>query len=309
MDIVKSILFCLCVAVGSFVAVGTFHPEIEIWNTNVIDALEPDCVLGGLVGGRRRTLKPGSHRQAVMGLSWNKEYRNILASSSADTTVKLWDITTQKCMMTLNQHKDKVPVVQFHPFEANILLTSSYDCTCSVTDGRSPNNGTWIGIPAKPESVSWDLGSPYCFYVSTENGEILHYDVRNNTVPHFQQTIHEGPCTSISVNPALPQLVATSGEDGFCRLWKVEENHLLPVSERNLNLGNVFSCSFYGSAPYLIAACGTSKDLCLWDVREVDALSSAFENPVQEVVKEQVNFAASGNASGTLNDTQKKKKN
>lgn len=134
----------------------------------MIDALEPDCVLGGLVGGRRRTLKPGSHRQAVMGLSWNKEYRNILASSSADTTVKLWDITTQKCMMTLNQHKDKVPVVQFHPFEANVLLTSSYDCTCSVTDGRSPNNGTWIGIPAKPESVSWDLGSPYCFYVSTE---------------------------------------------------------------------------------------------------------------------------------------------
>ena len=60
-------------AVGSFVAVGTFHPEIEIWNTNVVDALEPDCVLGGLVGGRKRTLKPGSHRQAVMGLSWNKE--------------------------------------------------------------------------------------------------------------------------------------------------------------------------------------------------------------------------------------------
>ncbi len=33
--------------VGSYVAVGTFHPSIEIWNLDVIDALEPNAVLGG----------------------------------------------------------------------------------------------------------------------------------------------------------------------------------------------------------------------------------------------------------------------
>ena len=120
-------------------AIGTFHPEIEIWNTDVLDALEPEAVLGGLVAGKRRTLKPGSHRQAVMGLSWNREYRNVLASSSADSTVKLWDVTSQHCMLTLNYHKDKVPVVHFHPVEANILLTASYDRVCAVTDGRSPS--------------------------------------------------------------------------------------------------------------------------------------------------------------------------
>lgn len=243
-----------------------------------------------------------------MGLSWNKEYRNILASSSADTTVKLWDITTQKCMVTMNQHKDKVPVVQFHPVEPNILLTSSYDCTCSVTDGRSPNNGTWIGIPAKPEAVSWDLGSPYCFYVSTENGEILHYDVRSNTIPLFQQSIHQGPCTSISVNPSLPQLLATSGEDGYCRLWKVDDKQLIGVAERDMKLGNVFNCCFYQSVPYLLAACGTSQDLCLWDVREIDALASVFETPSQMMNNEGMQFAASKNATGTLNDIQKKGK-
>ena len=293
---------------GSYVAVGTFHPEIEIWNTNVIDALEPDAVLGGAVGGRRRTLKPGSHRQAVMGLSWNKEYRNILASSSADTTVKLWDVTTQKCMMTLNHHKDKVPVVQFHPVEANIVLTSSYDHTCAVTDGRSPNNGTWIAIPARPEAAVWDSNAPYCFYVSTERGELIHYDVRNSTQPLYQQTIHQGPCTSISVNPAVPQLVATAGEDGFCRLWKTEDTQLVKVAERDMNLGNIFNCSFYNSVPYLLASCGTSKDLCLWDVREIDALAPLFNgNEVNPVASEGLSFAASGNATGSLNDIQKKK--
>ena len=294
---------------GSFVAVGTFHPEIEVWSTDVIDALEPECVLGGLVQGKRRTLRPGSHRQAVMGLSWNPEYRNVLASSSADTTVKLWDVTTQHCMLTLNYHKDKVPVVQFHPIEANILLTASFDGVCAVTDGRSPSNGTWIGIPSKPESAVWDPAAPYSFYVSTERGEVFHYDVRQTGAPQFQQVLHQGPCTALSVNPAATQLVASAGEDGLVRLWRAGTDAMEPVAERNVHLGSVFACSFYPSVPYLLAACGTSQDLCLWDVREIEALNAVFEAPANEVVREKPEFEASERATGTLNDIKKKKRN
>ena len=32
---------------GNFCAVGTFSPGIEIWNLDVLNALEPSCVLGG----------------------------------------------------------------------------------------------------------------------------------------------------------------------------------------------------------------------------------------------------------------------
>lgn len=299
-------------ASGSFVAIGTFHPEIEIWNTDVLDALEPEAVLGGLVAGKRRTLKPGSHRQAVMGLSWNREYRNVLASSSADSTVKLWDVTSQHCMLTLNYHKDKVPVVHFHPVEANILLTASYDRVCAVTDGRSPSNGTWIGIPAKPESAAWDLAAPYCFFVSTERGEAFRFDVRQTAAPLFQQQLHEGPCTALALNPAAPSLCASAGEDGLVRLWSVESAGLRPVAERNVGLGSVFACSFYESAPYLLAACGTSQDLCLWDVREVDALKGVFEAGEEAAAAgeaEKLAFEASEKATGTLNDIGKKKRN
>lgn len=292
-------------------AIGTFHPEIEIWNTDVLDALEPEAVLGGLVAGKRRTLKPGSHRQAVMGLSWNREYRNVLASSSADSTVKLWDVTSQHCMLTLNYHKDKVPVVHFHPVEANILLTASYDRVCAVTDGRSPSNGTWIGIPAKPESAAWDLAAPYCFFVSTERGEAFRFDVRQTAAPLFQQQLHEGPCTALALNPAAPSLCASAGEDGLVRLWSVESAGLRPVAERNVGLGSVFACSFYESAPYLLAACGASQDLCLWDVREVDALKGVFEAGEAAAAgeAEKLAFEASEKATGTLNDIGKKKRN
>ncbi|KAK8791164.1 hypothetical protein WA158_005795 [Blastocystis sp. Blastoise] len=54
---------------------GTFQPGIEIWDCDLMDAIEPECTLGGLVEGKERTLKPSSHTLAVMGLSANKIYK------------------------------------------------------------------------------------------------------------------------------------------------------------------------------------------------------------------------------------------
>jgi len=110
-------------SVGSYVAVGTFSPAIEIWNLDVLDPLEPTAVLGGIdkkakkqkasaqkKGKKQKCYKPGSHQGAVMSLSWNSTFRQALASGSADNTVKIWDVTTQACSFTMNHHTDKVDI-------------------------------------------------------------------------------------------------------------------------------------------------------------------------------------------------------
>lgn len=109
-------------SVGSYVAVGTFEPAIEIWNLDVLDPVEPSAVLGGEDTSKSKAKKsgksskssskkrflPGSHEGSVMALSWNSMYRQALASGSADHTVKIWDVTTQACSYTFNHHSDKV---------------------------------------------------------------------------------------------------------------------------------------------------------------------------------------------------------
>ncbi len=105
---------------GNYLAVGTFAPAIEIWNLDVLDPLEPSAILGGedpsaSSSGKKKKKKrekmqflPGSHTEGVMSMSWNKTYRQVLSSGSADQSVKIWDVTTQQCSFTFNHHTDKV---------------------------------------------------------------------------------------------------------------------------------------------------------------------------------------------------------
>ena len=203
--------------------------------------------------------------------------------------------------------KDKVPCVSFHPREANILLTAGFDRLLAVTDGRSPTNGTWFGIPAVPESACWDPFDAYGVWGATESGDCVRYDVRQSQQPLWSQKTHAGSCTAIAPNAAVAQLVATSGEDGFVRVWRCGEKMEL-VGERKMQMENVFCCRFFASAPHLLAACGASQELCLWDLREIDVVREALERPA-EVSAEKLVFEASENAKGTLNDARKKKKN
>jgi periodic tryptophan protein 1 len=182
---------------GNYCAVGMFTPGIEIWNLDVLDALEPVCVLGGTSATKTskkskkstETLVNGSHSDAIMALSWNPIHRNILASASADTTVKLWDVSSDPIdktgvmgpAATFSHHTDKVQAVQWHPTDGSILATGSFDKSVAIVDARCKDGGNFrkARLPADCESIAWDPCQTHNLSVACEDGTVICWDVRN----------------------------------------------------------------------------------------------------------------------------------
>lgn len=173
---------------GSYIAVGTFDPEIEIWSLDTVDGLYPDALLGRpdksaehvpvpLGTGKKkkkltkaRVANAQHHVDAVLGLSWNTQHRSLLASASADKTVKLWDLSrpsTEPAVRSFDIHSDKVQAVEWNKAEPTMLLTGSYDRTVRTWDTRSPASGVGAVLGSDVEAVRWDPFDSHSFYVST----------------------------------------------------------------------------------------------------------------------------------------------
>ena len=270
---------------GSFVAVGTMEPGVEIWDVDEADAVEPVAVLGPAPfaaearaaaaeaariaeaaedsedgdgrkstnnkkkskkksgkGGkkgpaapatptpplpppsslpRRRSRKDaaagGGHADAVLGLAWNGAFRNVLASASADRTVKIWDLasvggggvgigigidgsgsasgplSSTSPVATFCHHSGKVQAVAFNPADPPVLLTGGFDGTAALVDVRSPagtgsrssssSSSPPSSVPswkvgADVEALAWDPSNPTDFYVAAEDGVVSCFDAR-----------------------------------------------------------------------------------------------------------------------------------
>lgn len=278
---------------GSFVAVGTFKAGIEIWNLDVLDVLEPTATLGGeesdelrevampQISKRRKNkqvaLKPGSHTDAVMCLDWNSSHRNMLASGSADSTVKVWDITTQTCLYTMSHHTSKVQSVRWNPAETTVLASAAFDKTIIVLDGRAPDAFSKFALSADVESLTWAPHSPSTIVAATEDGVVAGFDVRmNGSTPLFRFDAHAGAVSSISFSAHIPGMLATAGVDKTIKIWDLLENKPVCITSKEMNVGELFSMAFYRDSPYMLAVGGSKGMLALWDTSENEGVERRF---------------------------------
>ncbi|KDP33212.1 hypothetical protein JCGZ_12734 [Jatropha curcas] len=280
---------------GNFIAVGSMEPSIEIWDLDIIDEVQPSLILGGVVEEKKKKkkgkktstkYKEGSHTDSVLGLAWNKHYRNILASASADRQIKIWDVATGKCDITMEHHTDKVQAVAWNHHEPQVLLSGSFDHSVVMKDGRIPTHpGFKWSVTADVESLAWDPHSNHSFVVSLEDGTVQGFDVRtassnsaSDLKPSFTLHAHDKAVCSVSFNPSVPNLLATGSTDKMVKLWDLSNNQPACVASKNPKAGGVFSISFSEDSPFLLAIGGSKGKLEVWDTLSDAGISKRFGN-------------------------------
>lgn len=297
---------------GNFVAVGTMSPEIEVWDLDVVDSMYPNAILGQEPDAtaetetndesstkkksskkRKKKLKANDdyHVDAVLALAANRQHRNLLASASADKTIKLWDLTTGKCAKSYTMHNDKVCALDWHPTESTVLLSGSYDRTVIATDMRAPDAVApkWV-VEADVEKVRWDVHDPNFFFVTTEIGTVHYFDARVVPISHDKPSkpvwtlhAHDGAVSAFDVNPAVPGLLATGSEDKRVKLWNIENNTPSMVVARNLDVGRIFSVQFAPDpdVAFRLSVAGSRGQLQVWDISTNPSVRKAFANKVK----------------------------
>lgn len=289
---------------GSFVAVGTFQPGIELWNLDVLDVLEPTLTLGGrlppdhdkVVALRAKCKKnkkfkkklkaallgdfaPNSHADAVMCLAWHPSHRGRLASGSADGTIKLWDLITGECTATLTHHTSKVQTLEWNPAEPSLLLSGAFDRTLSLVDIRNPTGVQTISVDADLEVVKWSPAHPFMFLAGTESGTVTCHDARKLQKKLFTLSAHNKPCTAISWNTvAAPPMFATASIDGTVKLWEIINDKPSLICTRAMGIGAIFSMSFdlKAGSPFMLAAGGDEGKIGVWDTMENESVDRRY---------------------------------
>ncbi|PRQ47519.1 putative transcription factor WD40-like family [Rosa chinensis] len=283
---------------GNFIAVGLMgEPTIEIWDLDIIDEVQPCVVLGGIAEKKKKKgkktsikYKEDSHTDSVLGLAWNKEYRNILASASADKQVKIWDVATGKCNITMEHHTDKVQAVAWNHFAPQVLLSGSFDHSIVLKDGRVPtHSGYKWTVTADVESLAWDPHTEHSFVVSLEDGTVQGFDIRaatsaptSESKPSFTLHAHDKAVCGISYNPLAPNLLATGSTDKMVKLWDLSNNQPSCIASMNPKAGAVFSISFSQDNPFLLAMGGSKGKLEVWDTSYDAAVAQRFGSYIKK---------------------------
>lgn len=294
--------------IGNFAAIGTFDPQIEIWNLDCLDKAFPDAILGEPSSNSYNAVKSKKkkksksqhvtthHTDAVLSLSHNKFHRNVLASASADHTVKLWDLNTATAVRSLDtiHSKKNVSSSQWHPEDGAILLTGGYDGRVAVSDVRITSvdemSKHWSVGSEEIENVSWSTSEQ--FIAGTDQGNIYAFDIRNQEKPLWTLQAHDAGISSLQVNKFVPDLLITSamGEKAI-KLWKIPTTEASKgpsmVLSRDFGVGNVLTTAFapdFEVAGHVVVG-GVNKGLKMFDVFSNRAVRTNFKDSLRELQK------------------------
>ena len=205
-------------AESRLLASGDGNGTISLWDIRKSTNNNNNNVSGGEVSTKKRKTTEGktssalqlfkasskietAHSQLISGISWGNHSSSTnndthLISGSWDHSIKLWDVTKQDCLLTLNGSR-VVSCLDTSYFSEGVVATGHPDCTIRLWDMRindskntsivsdntfRPSHKAWVS------SVQWSKTHPYHLASTSHDGTVKLWDIRSPNPLHTVRT-------------------------------------------------------------------------------------------------------------------------
>lgn len=237
------------------------------------------------------------HSGEVRSAAFLEEAGNIkILTGSTDGTIRLWEMTSGKMLMTLKHHIDRVTCTACFA-QGKMFITGSYDKTiqiCSLPDGQSFKVLEWtdkvMSVAISPDETLLLAGY--------DDGTAGVWDIKGTNLPTLF-TEHKGGVLCVAFSADGTKML-TGSEDRTIRLWSTKSKQLLNLLDGHD--GSVRSAIFSVDGEMVLTG-SNDRTARLWDARSgkvlavlighKDAVTSVAFSPNSKTI-------ATGSLDGTI---------
>lgn len=209
---------------------------------------------------------PTKHKGAVITLALSPD-SSTLISGSEDNALKLWDLSTNQCIATFNDHTGDILYVRWFT-SGNTFASVSKDGTIKLRDKQSGKitriyNGFTFKAHNKKSGKITDVATPFNF-------------------------VHQN---AIAWHPKVPVL-AIGGTDGYLTLIDLNTDERISCTHAHLDTVTAVSWSLDGT---MLATGSWSEPLMIWNVSKMDTLTRYSQWSTDAELISSLRFSPNGN--------------
>jgi WD40 repeat protein len=252
----------------------------QIWSM----AFAPDSktlavagVSAGLMdpAGRRATVPLAGHQGIVTTVAYAPD-GSVLATGSADSTIRLWDPATGLERDPLVGHRPAATCVAIAP-DGRTVATGSWDHTAKLWDvAAARERVTLKGHDASVNCVAFAPGEPL-LATGSRDGTIRLWDTANGA-ERGQRLGHTDEVLSVAFSPD-GQMLASGGKDHEVLLWQVSAQTKRRIAKHGADV----TCMAFAADGKSLAAGDRAGMVKLWEVetgKELATFHGVNDKPV-----------------------------